>query len=131
QEWFDQELYDTQLAQRDIDPQGPEDKPYLQMIDPEMVDTSQFESEGEKKMGFANASSSNPWRQTGWITRNEQRKELKDNGVITEMETRDAQDNDDTQISAIDYFLSEGDCDGVRSEEQRLNSSRVSISHAV
>ena len=112
QEWFDQELYDTQLAQRDIDPQGPEDKPYLQMIDPEMVDTSQFESEGEKKMCFANASISNPWRQTGWITMNEQLKELKDNGVITEMETRDAQDNDDTQISDIDYFISEGDCDG-------------------
>lgn len=112
QEWFDQELYDTQLAQRDIDPQGPEDKPYLQMIDPEMVDTSQFESEGEKKMCFANASISNPWRQTGWITMNEQFKELKDNGVITEMETRDAQDNDDTQISDIDYFISEGDCDG-------------------
>jgi ribose transport system substrate-binding protein len=112
QEWFDQELYDTQLKQRDIDPQGPEDKPYLQMIDPEMVDTSQFESEGEKKMCFANASISNPWRQTGWITMNEQLKELKDNGVITEMETRDAQDNDDTQISDIDYFISEGDCDG-------------------
>ena len=112
QEWFDQELYDTQLAQRDIDPQGPEDKPYLQMIDPEMVDTSQFESEGEKKMCFANASISNPWRQTGWITMNEQLKELKDNGVITEMETRDAQDNDDTQIADIDYFISEGDCDG-------------------
>ncbi|HJA60108.1 MAG TPA: substrate-binding domain-containing protein [Candidatus Brevibacterium intestinavium] len=112
QEWFDQELYDTQLAQRDIDPQGPEDKPYLQMIDPEMVDTSQFESAGEKKMCFANASISNPWRQTGWITMNEQLKELKDNGVITEMETRDAQDNDDTQISDIDYFISEGDCDG-------------------
>ena len=112
QEWFDQELYDTQLKQRDIDPEGPEDKPYLQMIDPEMVDTSQFESEGEKKMCFANASISNPWRQTGWITMNEQLKELKDNGVITEMETRDAQDNDDTQISDIDYFISEGDCDG-------------------
>lgn len=112
QEWFDQELYDTQLKQRDIEPEGPEDKPYLQMIDPEMVDTSQFESEGEKKMCFANASISNPWRQTGWITMNEQLKELKDNGVITEMETRDAQDNDDTQISDIDYFISEGDCDG-------------------
>ena len=112
QEWFDQELYDTQLKQRDIDPEGPEDKPYLQMIDPEMVDTSQFESEGEKKMCFANASISNPWRQTGWITMNEQLKELKDNGVITEMETRDAQDNDDTQIADIDYFISEGDCDG-------------------
>lgn len=112
QEWFDQELYDTQFKQRDIDPEGPEDKPYLQMIDPEMVDTSQFASEGGKKMCFANASISNPWRQTGWITMNEQLKELKDNGVITEMETRDAQDNDDTQISDIDYFISEGDCDG-------------------
>ncbi|HHX47663.1 MAG TPA: substrate-binding domain-containing protein, partial [Brevibacterium sp.] len=112
EEWFDQKLYDRQFEERDVVPEGPEDKPYLQMINPEMGDTSEFKSEGGKKMCFANASISNPWRQTGWITMNEQLKDLKKNGVITEMETRDAQDNDDTQIADIDYFISEGDCDG-------------------
>lgn len=112
QEWFDQELYDKQFAERDKAPEGPSDKPYLQMIEPEMVDTSEFASEGGKKLCFANASISNPWRQTGWITMNQQLEALKDGGVITEMETRDAQDNDDTQIADIDYFISEGNCDG-------------------
>lgn len=112
EEWFDQKVYDRQFEERDVVPEGPEDKPYLQMINPEMGDTSEFKSEGGKKMCFANASISNPWRQTGWITMNEQLKDLKKNGVITEMETRDAQDNDDTQIADIDYFISEGDCDG-------------------
>lgn len=111
-EWFDQELYDKQFEERDVVPEGPEDKPYLQMINPTMKDTSEFKSDGGKKMCFANASISNPWRQTGWITMNEQLKELKKGGVITEMETRDAQDNDDTQIADIDYFISEGNCDG-------------------
>src|SRR5699024_5048226 len=112
QEWFDQELYDTQLKQRDIEPEGPEDKPYLQMIDPEVVDTSEFESQSEKNIGVAYASSSIPRLQTGWLTMNEQLRELTDNRVIPAVETRDAQDNDDTQISDIDYFISEGDCDG-------------------
>src|SRR5690606_18170400 len=76
------------------------------------VDTSQYASEGAKKVCFANASISNPWRQTGWITMNEQLKVLQDSGVISEMETRDAKDSDDTQIADIDYFISEGNCDG-------------------
>ncbi|MGO1486556.1 MAG: substrate-binding domain-containing protein, partial [Brevibacterium aurantiacum] len=112
EEWFDQKVYDQQFKQREVVPDGPEDKPYLQMINPKMGDTSEFKSDGGNKMCFANASISNPWRQTGWISMNEQLKELKKDGVITEMETRDAQDNDDTQIADIDYFISEGDCDG-------------------
>ena len=36
---------------------------------------------------------------------------LQDEGVISEMETRDAQDDDNTQLADIDYFISEGDCD--------------------
>ncbi|MDN5585984.1 MAG: ABC transporter substrate-binding protein, partial [Brevibacterium aurantiacum] len=90
EEWFDQEVYDKQFKEREVVPEGPEDKPYLQMINPEMGDTSEFKSDGGKKMCFANASISNPWRQTGWITMNEQLGELKKDGVITEMETRDA-----------------------------------------
>ncbi|RZI89620.1 MAG: ABC transporter substrate-binding protein, partial [Microbacterium sp.] len=109
--WFDQELFDTQDAQRGVAPEGPADEPYLQYINAEMVDTSEYKSEGAKKACFANASISNPWRQTGWITMNQQLKVLQDQGVISEMETRDAQDSDDTQIADIDYFIAEGGCD--------------------
>jgi ribose transport system substrate-binding protein len=110
-EWFDQELFDKQDAERDVVPEGPEDQPWLQYINAEMVDTSEFASEGAKKACFANASISNPWRQTGWITMNQQLQVLQEAGVISEMETRDAQDSDDTQIADIDYFINEGNCD--------------------
>lgn len=111
QDWFDQALYDTQFEQRTATFEGDPSKPYLQYIDGEMTDTSEFTSTGAKKACFANASISNPWRQTGWITMNQQLKALQDKGVISEMETRDAGDNDDTQIADIDYFISEGNCD--------------------
>lgn len=110
-EWFDQAQYDKQFSERTVTPQGPAGQPYLQYINAEMVDTSAYASAGAKKVCFANASISNPWRQTGWITMNQQLKVLQDSGAISEMETRDAQDNDDTQIADIDYFIEEGNCD--------------------
>lgn len=110
-EWFDQALFDKQFAERDVVPAGPEDEPYLQHINAEMVDTSAYTSAGAKKACFANASISNPWRQTGWITMNQQLKVLQESGAISAMETRDAQDSDDTQIADIDYFINEGNCD--------------------
>lgn len=111
QEWFDQALYDTQFDQRSATFEGDEAEPYLQYIDGEMTDTADYKSTGAKKACFANASISNPWRQTGWITMNQQLKALQDEGVISEMETRDAGDDDNTQIADIDYFISEGNCD--------------------
>lgn len=110
-EWFDQELFDKQEAERGVAPEGPADQPWLQHINAEMVDTSEYASDGPKKLCFANASISNPWRQTGWITMNQQLDVLIDEGVFSEMETRDAQDSDDTQIADIDYFINEGNCD--------------------
>lgn len=110
-EWFDAALYQKQYDERSVTPEGPADQPYLQHINAEMVETSEFKAEGAKKACFANASISNPWRQTGWITMNQQLKVLQDSGAISEMETRDAQDSDDTQIADIDYFINEGDCD--------------------
>jgi ribose transport system substrate-binding protein len=97
-EWFDQELFDKQDAERSVVPEGPAEQPYLQTINAEMRDTAEY--------------ASNPWRQTGWITMNEQLKELQSSGVVSEMETRDAKDSDDTQIADIDYFIAEGNCDG-------------------
>ena len=111
QEWFDQAVYDEQYEQRAATGEGDPETPYLQYIDGEMTDTSDYKANGEMKACFANASISNPWRQTGWITMNQQLKVLQEQGAISEMETRDAQDSDDTQIADIDYFINEGNCD--------------------
>ena len=44
-EFFVQADYDKQLEQRSATPEGPADKPWEQMIAPEMVDTSEFKAE--------------------------------------------------------------------------------------
>ncbi len=109
--WFDQATFDEQEQQRDAEFEGDPEKPFLQYIDGEMTDTSELKSPGPKKACFANASISNPWRQTGWITMNQQLKVLQDQKVISTMETRDAEDDDNKQIADIDYFIKEGNCD--------------------
>lgn len=111
QEWFDPAEYQTQFDQRSADFVGDPEQPYLQYIDGEMADTSEYAVDSAQKVCFSNASINNPWRQTGWITMNQQLKVLQDEGVISEMETRDAQADDNTQISDIDYFINEGNCD--------------------
>lgn len=111
QEWFDQAVYDEQFEQRSATFEGDPETPWLQYIDGEMTDTADYKSNKAGKACFANASISNPWRQTGWITMNQQLEALQEKGVISEMETRDAGDDDNTQIADIDYFISEGNCD--------------------
>jgi ribose transport system substrate-binding protein len=111
-EWFDEQLFEAQSAQLTAEYEGDPDKLYLQYLaGSELVDTSEYATDSPVKVCFANASISNPWRVTGWITMNEQLKVLQDQGVISEMETRDAQDSDDQQIADIDYFIEEGNCD--------------------
>ena len=110
-EWFVQADFDRQDEQRDATFEGDAATPWLQYIAGDMTDTSKFKADGAKKVCFANASISNPWRQTGWITMQQQLKVMQDEGVVSEMETRDAQDSDDTQIADIDYFIKEGNCD--------------------
>ena len=111
EEWFVQADFDEQDQQRSATFEGDPETPWLQYIDGEMTDTAEFNRSKPQKVCFANASISNPWRQTGWITMNQQLKALQDKGVISEMETRDAEDDDNTQIADIDYFISEGNCD--------------------
>ena len=111
-DWFDQGKYDAQNEQLTGTFEGDPATPYLQYYTgAEMVDTSQYKADGPKKLCFANASISNPWRVTGWITMNQQLQVLKDEGIVSEMETRDAKDSDDQQIADIDYFIGEGNCD--------------------
>lgn len=110
--WFDQAQFDLEDEQRNADFEGDPAKPYLQYLPGDMVPAGEYQIEGPGKVCFANASLSNTWRQTGWITMNEQSKVLQESGIVSEMETRDAQDSDDTQVADIDYFVNEGDCDG-------------------
>lgn len=110
-EFFNQADMDEQDEQRSASFEGDPATPWLQYIDGPMTDTKAFASQESQKVCFANASISNPWRQTGWITMNQQLKALQQSKVISTMETRDAGDDDNKQIADIDYFISDGNCD--------------------
>jgi ribose transport system substrate-binding protein len=110
-EFFVRADFERELAQMDMEPEGDPSAPWLQMIDPqEMVDTSEFAAEGPQDLCFSNASVSNPWRVTGFITMQEQVKVLQEQGVIGEFRVADAADDDNQQISDIQSFLADGDC---------------------
>jgi ribose transport system substrate-binding protein len=111
-EWFVRAEYDKQLAQRDMTPEGADDQPWLQAIEPEMVDTAEFKQDG-KTLCFSNASVSNPWRVTGWITMQQQVNVLKQSGDIGEFRVSDAADDDNQQISDIQAFVDAGDCNAI------------------
>ncbi len=95
-------------------PEGPADQPWLQAIEPEYVDTAELASEGGgKTLCFSNASVSNPWRVTGFITMQQQVDVLTEEGVIGEFRVSDAADDDNKQISDIQAFVEAGDCDAI------------------
>jgi ribose transport system substrate-binding protein len=113
-EWFVRADYERQLAQRDIAPEGPADQPWLQAIEPELVDTSEFALDGgDNTLCFSNASVSNPWRVTGWITMQQQVAVYEDSGDIGEFRVSDAADDDNQQIADIQAFVDAGDCDAL------------------
>ena len=114
-QWFDQAEYDAQLAQREITPEGSPDEPWLQAIDPEWTDTSEFvhDSPKDATVCFSNASVSNPWRVTGFITMEQQVEALQEEGRIGEFRVSDAADDDNQQISDIQAFVDSGECDTI------------------
>lgn len=111
-EWFVRADYDEQLAQRDVEPEGSADEPWLQAIEPELVDTAEFKQDG-KTLCFSNASVSNPWRVTGWITMQQQIEVLKQAGEIGDFRVSDAADDANQQISDIQKFVDAGDCNAI------------------
>ncbi|HTE62458.1 MAG TPA: substrate-binding domain-containing protein [Solirubrobacteraceae bacterium] len=110
-EFFVQADYDKQLAQRDIEPEGPADKPWEQMLEPEMVDTSEFKAKKASgwNLCFSNAAVDNPWRQVGWKT---MQQEVKLHDEIANFKAVDAEAKDDKQISDIEE-LAGGNCDAL------------------
>ncbi|WP_026931455.1 substrate-binding domain-containing protein [Glycomyces tenuis] len=114
EEWFVQADYEEQLAQRDIEPEGDPTTPWLQAIEPEWVDTSEYAVDGgDHTVCFSNASVSNPWRVTGWITMQQQVEVLQEAGEIGEFLHSDAADDDEKQISDIQAFIDSGECDAL------------------
>ncbi len=111
--FFVQADFDRQLAQRDVEPEGDSAAPWLQAIEPEMTDTSAFAKTGAQTLCFSNASVSNPWRVTGFITMQQQVEVLKSEGVISEFRVSDAADDDNKQISDIQAFVDAGDCGAI------------------
>ena len=110
-EFFVQEDYDTQLAQRDIEPEGDPATPWLQMIEPEMVDTAEYKAKKPSgwNLCFSNAAVDNPWRQVGWNT---MQHEVKLHDEIANFKAVDAEASDDKQISDIEE-LANGNCDAL------------------
>ena len=110
-EFFVQADFDRQLAQREVEPEGPADKPWEQAIEPEMVDTAEFKSDksGNYNICFSNAAVDNPWRQVGWKTMQE---EVKLHDEIGNFRSVDAEASDDKQISDIESLAS-GNCDAL------------------
>ncbi|HET6551482.1 MAG TPA: substrate-binding domain-containing protein [Solirubrobacter sp.] len=101
---------DKQLAQRSMTPEGPADKPWLQMIEPEMISTKKYKA--KKSSGwnvcFSNAANDNPWRQNGMITMKAEAANTPEIGKFTVV---DAEAKDDKQISDIESLTSGGKCD--------------------
>ena len=110
-EFFDPEEYEQQLAWRDVEPEGPADRPWEQMIEPEMNDTSQFASDKDRyNICFSNAAVDNPWRQVGWTT---MQAEVDLHDEIGNFRAVDAEASDDKQISDIQGLVNSGNCDAL------------------
>ena len=106
-QWFVQDEYDNQMRQRGVEPQGPADQPWVQMIEPEMVDTSASAKPPGWHVCFSNAGVNNPWRAVGYTT---MQAEVELHPDIAEFTHVDAEGNDNKQISDIQDLLGQ-DCD--------------------
>ncbi|WP_405690666.1 ABC transporter substrate-binding protein [Streptomyces sp. NBC_00057] len=107
--FFDRAEYDRQLALAKESPQGPAGKPWEQMLQPQLVDTTQYKKKGSGgiHLCLSNAGVFNPWRQVGLKNMQAEvglHKEISDFTVL------DAQGKDDKQISDIQELAGQG-CD--------------------
>nr|WP_230424109.1 substrate-binding domain-containing protein [Streptomyces radicis] len=112
-EFFAQEEYDQQLSLMGRSPEGPEGRPWEQMLIPEMIPTEEYalpEAEAaDIHLCFSNAGVFNPWRQVGMTTMEE---EVAQHEEITEFTVIDAEGQDDKQISDIQELAGQ-DCDAL------------------
>jgi ribose transport system substrate-binding protein len=109
-DWYVQEDFQQAMEWREAEPEGPEGQPWAQMLPPvEMVDTSEYRTEGAPNICFSNASVDNPWRQVGWRVMQATVEQYGDE--IGNFRAVDAEAQDEKQISDIERLSGSGNCD--------------------
>ncbi|MDQ0945540.1 ABC transporter substrate-binding protein [Streptomyces sp. V1I1] len=108
--FFQQAEYDRQLALVKQTPEGPADRPWEQMLSPQLTDTAKYRKQGQGiHLCFSNAGVFNPWRQVGLKN---MKAEVGLHKEISRFTVLDAQGKDDKQISDIQE-LAGRDCDAL------------------
>src|SRR5437764_3866643 len=108
--FFSQADFDKQMAQRTMSAQGDPSTPWVQMIQPSMVDTAKYAKPGRKwHLCFSNAALDNPWRVTGMTT---MKAEVKLHPEIGDFTVVDAGGKDDKQIADLADLAAKG-CDAI------------------
>jgi ribose transport system substrate-binding protein len=108
--FFNKATCEKQLAQRSATATGPADQPWIQAIDPQMVDTTKYKKDGPYKICFTNAGVNNPWRVVGFNT---MQHEVKLHPEITNFVHVDAGGDDNKQISDLADMVKTGNCGAI------------------
>lgn len=108
EQFFSQEDLDNSIRLMSVTPEGPEGQPWLQYLEPNFIDTSEFAKEGPYTFCFSNAGVNNPWRVVGYNTMEH---EVALHPEITQWIHVDAEGSDEKQISDIQDLVAGGDCD--------------------
>lgn len=107
-EFFSQEQFDRSVRQMGLEPQGPEGEPWLQYLEAEFIDTSEYAIDPPYTVCFSNAGVNNPWRVVGYTT---MQAEVDLHPEIEEFIHVDAEGSDEKQISDIADLVASGNCD--------------------
>jgi ribose transport system substrate-binding protein len=108
EQFFSQEDLDNSIRLIDVAPEGPEGQPWVQYLEPEFTDTSEYAKEGPYTLCFSNAGVNNPWRVVGYNT---MLAEVDLHPEIAQFIHVDAEGNDAKQISDIQDLVAGGNCD--------------------
>jgi ribose transport system substrate-binding protein len=103
--FFNEQECEKQLAERLATPQGPADQPWVQMLNPTMVDTTKYKKDGPYKICVSESGEDNAWRVVGW---NVMQHEAALEGV--QLDHVIANSKDDKQISDIADLVKNGGC---------------------
>lgn len=108
EQFFSQEDLENSIRLMSVTPEGPEGQPWLQYLEPNFVDTSEFAKEGPYTFCFSNAGVNNPWRVVGYTNMTE---EVALHPEIEQFIHVDAEGNDEKQIADIQDLVASGNCD--------------------
>jgi ribose transport system substrate-binding protein len=106
--FFDAAEFQRQMDLLTVEPDGPADQPWLQALDPELVETTEYATEGPWTVCFSNAGLFNPWRVVGFTTMEatvETFPEIENFIVV------DGEGSDEKQIADIADLVAGGECD--------------------